>query len=202
LNLEGDQDVNLFAALVQTLRSEGLEESRRQEIADLLSEVTEAFCVDTYRERGNTPIPEPDQTQKKQMDVVTEKRCLQEVNTIYGKMVDRLGQFDRLSFEDSQLQEASRCYLYGFFRACVILSAAALETHLKRITKINYSELYYNALVSKAVEMQKLDDAHAAFATLVFNERREVAHYNKAPDADKAAEVLDSAREVLSILHE
>jgi len=57
----------------------------------------------------------------------------------YGKIVDRWEQLDPLPFDDPQLEEASKAYLYGFYRSGVVLSASALEAVLSRplVTKRN-----------------------------------------------------------------
>ena len=60
-----------------------------------------------------------------------QKVYLKELSQLYHSIVKRAGSLDVLKFADPQLNEASRCYLYGFFRAAVILSASALETNLR-----------------------------------------------------------------------
>lgn len=49
------------------------------------------------------------------------------------KIVDRWEQLERLPFDDPQLEEASKAFLYGFYRASVVLCASAVETELKQL---------------------------------------------------------------------
>src|SRR5437667_431284 len=62
------------------------------------------------------------------------KAHLRDVARKYGGLLGRVGQLDPLEFADSQLEEASRCYLYGFNRAAVMCAAGSVETHLKQRT--------------------------------------------------------------------
>ena len=78
-------------------------------------------------------VTEMDQEEAWEVDVVRQKLCLSEVATLYQKIVHKWEQLDRLTFSDPQLEEASRAYLYGCYRAAVVLSASALEKHLKHI---------------------------------------------------------------------
>ena len=52
---------------------------------------------------------------------------LEEFAERYPKAVKRATTLEWLPFSDPQLREASRCYLYGFFRATVLIAVAALE---------------------------------------------------------------------------
>lgn len=62
----------------------------------------------------------------------------------YPKVVKRASDFDWLSFSDLQVWEASRCYLYGFFRAAVLVAASALEDRLKTVACVTEFNSYDN----------------------------------------------------------
>lgn len=62
-----------------------------------------------------------------------EKSCLKQLTNKYSKIVDRWEQLQHLPFDDPQLEEVSRTFLYGFYRASVMLCASAVETQLKLI---------------------------------------------------------------------
>ena len=163
---------------------------------DLFAERLSSVAA-SLRQEGR--VPEEDEENRRRIDVGREKHCLREICTLYGKMLGRLEQLDLLSFEDSPLQEASRCYLYGFLRACVVLSAAALETKLKHATGIDYCKDYWE-LVDKAEETHLLDNAHAEYARFVFSKRTPVVHRNANLDFEGAFNVLVGARKVMSFL--
>lgn len=61
------------------------------------------------------------------------------------KAVKRATTFEWLSFNDPQLREASRCYLYGFMRAAVLIAVAALEVRIRSVvvadTRTTYDDL-------------------------------------------------------------
>lgn len=63
-----------------------------------------------------------------------------------------------MEFADPQLEEASRCYLYGFSRAAVVLAVAAVETQLKRVTVKDWFEKY-KELIETAVWSGDLEKA-------------------------------------------
>lgn len=72
------------------------------------------------------------ETEKRaQLDVAVQKIYLRELAQLYKRVVDRAGPLEARTFSDPQLNEASRCYLYGFFRATAVLCGATLEQNLK-----------------------------------------------------------------------
>ena len=74
-----------------------------------------------------------DPGERSAIDSDRQRLFLQELGRIYPKLLDRSARLASLTFRDEQLAEASRCYLYGFWRATVVLSATALDsTHRGR----------------------------------------------------------------------
>jgi len=65
------------------------------------------------------------------VDAALEKVYLDELSRLFQSLVARARPLEQLEFDDAQLNEASRCFLYGFFRGAVILSASALESNLR-----------------------------------------------------------------------
>jgi hypothetical protein len=129
-----------------------------------------------------------------QVDVTREKLCLREVSKLYQKIVRRWEQLEPLTFHDPQLEEASRAYLYGFYRATVVLSTCALETLLRRLTG---TEKIGKALVDEAQERGVLGGDAADWTMQVFGVRNRVVHEGWPPEADDAKQVLGIARTIL-----
>ena len=90
--------------------------------------------IDAYRVQLHGDSSPMDLSPEEELEVgmVREKLCLQELVAKYGKIVDKWEQLDELPFEEPLLEEATKAYLYGFYRAAVMLSASALEHNLKR----------------------------------------------------------------------
>ena len=76
---------------------------------------------------------ELDRDELEEASIEREKSCLKQLTNKYSKIVDRWEQLERLPVDDPQLEEASRTFLYGFYRASVVLCASAVETQLKLI---------------------------------------------------------------------
>jgi hypothetical protein len=70
---------------------------------------------------------------QKQAELATavQKLYIRELSQLYPGVVERAFVLEVLDFSDPQVNEASRCYLYGFFRGAVVLSASALESNLR-----------------------------------------------------------------------
>jgi hypothetical protein len=140
-----------------------------------------------------------DDEEARDVDAAREKICLREVVWKYGKIVDRWEQLDPLPFSDQQFEEASKAYLYGFYRASVVLSASTLEKHLKRAVGV-YQFDTYKGLVEDAAVHLGADGAWIAQAKTVFRIRNTVVHDDHAPEHDEAGEVLSNTRGVLTSL--
>lgn len=148
-------------------------------------------------------------------ETATEKFYLQEVATLYRNLVQRAGGLDPLSVWDRHLNEASRCYLYGFFGAAVLLSSTAVEAALvaalpedKRPPKDSGGRGFYPLLVEAAVDLGLLGPRKtigqppvlATAAKDVFDARNKVAHSGYNPTSDEAHELLTQARVVTESL--
>lgn len=140
-------------------------------------------------------VTELDQEDAREVDAARQKLCLHEIAAKYRKIVNKWEQLERLPFSDPQLEEASQAYLYGFYRAAVVLSASALEKHLKRIVGQGWGS--YGELVEEAAVCRGLGPAWIAQGQDVFRERNKVVHDDCKPSPDKAREVLGNARGVL-----
>ena len=157
----------------------------------LLTQYLEAFRAS----KGFEHMVHLDRDEIEETRIAREKLCLREISTKYEKIVDRWEQLDPLPLAEPQLEEASRAFLYGFYRASIVLSASALEMQLKRSTGRDWLETY-RKLVEEAVRRGKLNEASAVGAKHVFQWRRAVVHENAAPTHDDAKEVLSLARKV------
>ncbi len=182
-------------ALLQKLASGRLTDPKEK--ARLMTELYDDLFVDILK--GGAELSELPDEVRSRIEAGREKLCLREIRKRYAKMVDRWERLEPLSFEDPQLAEASRCYLYGFYRATIALSAAAVETQLKRATGRERSE-NYPALVREAVKSGKLGSEFEQPANDMFKTRNEVVHEGDEPEKDLAMEILDRARLILSAL--
>jgi hypothetical protein len=130
------------------------------------------------------------------------KLYLQEFATRYERAVDRGGTFEALPFANPQLEEASRCYLYGFYRAAVTVAASALEATLKVRLQIRRADKY-DTLVNDAWAAGLLgnDTALKESAGHIFVMRNNVVHEGWAPSRHNAEEAVDLTRRILEHLH-
>jgi hypothetical protein len=136
---------------------------------------------------------ELDSDEEAEAGIKREKVCLRELTGKYAKLVDQWGQLERLSFDDPQLLEASKTFLYGFYRASVVLRASAVETRLRQLA--GGSDQAYGFELIKAAEKRKLIRRDLAdHARDVFQIRNRVVHDNQEPPSDQAKEVLGLAR--------
>jgi hypothetical protein len=168
-----------------------LTDANRQTLVDFV----QAFCLIRCREQGS-----PFRVDKEEVEEIDDRRaklCLREVVTKYGKIVGRWEQLDALTFGDAQLEEASKTYLYGFYRASVVLCASALEQHLIRLAGPK-GERTYTQLVEDAAAYYGLGIAWINQAREVFKMRNQVVHENHEPSHDEAGQVLSNARHVLA----
>ena len=96
---------------------------------DALIALMQAVRIERVR-HGHIFVSEADRPELRQ---AVEARFLKELAERYPKVVKRATSFDWLSFSDPQLREAVRCYLYGFFRATILIAVAALEMRLRTV---------------------------------------------------------------------
>jgi hypothetical protein len=128
---------------------------------------------------------------------------LKEFTDLFSKVVGRAATFDCLSYSDSQIREASRCYLYGFFRAAVLTACAAVEGRLKSLAPVKLGKSYYARLVDAsfgAFGAAGHDAVRVAALGRMFALRNDIAHRGNEPTAEEATGALDLARGTLESL--
>ncbi len=174
---------------------------------DLLSAVLFERGLDEDEPRSEAEV-------RHEVSVATQKHYAQELARLFPKVVQRAGTLEALDAVDPQLNEASRCYLYGFFRATVLLGAGALEGCLKAATGDGESATpgdsrgMYRRLVERATMAGVLgsrppmghDPAFPDYAIEVFKKRNKVAHEGLDPGRDDALEVLTKSRQVVEFV--
>jgi hypothetical protein len=168
--------------------------------ADGLVALVEALRVDRVRQR-QVFVSEADRPAIRE---ALEFRFLKELVERYPKVVKRAANFDWLSFSDPQVREASRCYLYGFFRAAVLVATSGLENRLKTVCSVETLETY-DKLVDCAFGPAGAcgsDPTRSDALKEVFELRNRVAHEGIEPSVEQAAHVLDVVRETFDTLAE
>jgi len=181
-----------FEDFFKELRFDGSVSARQRNEA--LVEFLDAWGIRLSRE-GLEAVAE---SSEQELEVGRQKLFLKEVSRKYEKVVDRGSVLDPVTFKDLQLEEASKCYLYCFYRASIALSAEAVETHLKRCTGlVNDSN---RDRIEQAKSLGKLNQEGKIAANRVFDVRNEVVHDGLEPRHDEAQEVLLLAKEVINQL--
>jgi len=103
------------------------------------------------------------------------------------------------------LREATRCYIHGFWAACVALSRAAVEQALKEAVAKSVgataSDLKLSTLVESARRLRLADPAVLSLADDVRIAGNRTVH-NKASDQPEAWDTLVRVRAVLLALYE
>lgn len=125
-----------------------------------------------------------------------DKYFLREISEKYKKLLKRLSRLNSLEYANPQLQEATHCWLYGFFRATVVLSATALEESIKTALKIEHFKTY-DELVACGIRSNCLEPKAAGLARDVFADRTRVVHHNWEPSSEDAENTLVKARGIL-----
>jgi hypothetical protein len=143
---------------------------------------------------------ELDRDEVAETNIEREKICLAEVTNKYSKIVDRWEQLERLSFDDLQLGEASKTFLYGFYRASVMLCASAVETQMKRLVTSAPERASAFELIDAAERANLIAPDLARHARDLFRTRNRVAHDNRDLLHDEAKEVLVVARMLVAKL--
>jgi len=142
-----------------------------------------------------------DEEDAQEVDTAREKMYLQEITKKFAKILERGAELEPVSFEDPQLEEASRCYLCGFYRASIVLSAAAVEMHLKRLLRRpedSYDK--FSKLVDDAKEARKLPACLAESALEISRARNPIAHAGLESDHDKSLLILGLAKKIIDHL--
>jgi hypothetical protein len=167
-------------------------------------------------EKGIAPEdPSSEAEKRRELDVAVQKVYLRELSHLYDSVVRRAASLETLTFSDPQLNEASRCFLYGFFRAAVVLSASAVENCLRVATgtdglaNVEAKKGIYGPLVEEATNRGLLgprvrmgqEPACALYSRQIFTFRNNVVHGDHEPSSAQAAELLTKAREVVEFIH-
>jgi hypothetical protein len=165
---------------------------------DGLNALLEALRIDRVRQR-QIFLSDSDRPSIRE---ALEMRFLKELVERFPKVVKRASEFDWLSFSDPQVREASRCYVYGFFRAAVLVAASALEDRLKTVAGVEFLEKY-DALVDSAFGVAGVcgpDPARALALKELFRLRNRIAHSGVEATQEEAARALDLVRETFESL--
>lgn len=202
-------DAAFFDAVLAASRSADSQEQIRQILnewvprfitknLDGLNALLEVLRIDRIRER-QIFLSDSD---RPAIHEALEMRFLKELSERFPKVVKRAAEFDWLSFTDPQVREASRCYLYGFFRAAVLVSASALEDRLKTLTGTEVLERY-DVLVDRAYGIAGAsgsDPARALALKELFKLRNRIAHSGVEATQEDAARALDLVRDTFENL--
>jgi hypothetical protein len=191
------------------------EPRRLRALADLL----QALVL----EKGLEPDDDSSEFEKtRELHLAVQKIYLRELSQLYDSVVRRAASLEALAFFDPQLNEASRCFLYGFFRATVILSASAVESKLRSALgpsgidrvderiRSHRNRGFFNRLVDEADSQNVLgsrtrpseEPPLVAYSRKVFEERTKVVHKGLVPTKELAEELLTKARQVIEHIHE
>jgi hypothetical protein len=172
----------------------------------LYGELLEALIVDRYSREGDVDLSlGPAQQSLRQQEVLFFQEAIEKAE----KAIARSEPLVALRFTDPLVAEATRCYLYQFYRATVILCATALETRLKsffphrdlfREAQQQRKPSYYKYLVSEAVQLKFLPGEYQTDAEDVFAQRHRVAHDGTEPELKTAQKVLDATRLMLEAI--
>jgi len=145
---------------------------------------------------------ELDNDELEEVGIERERSCLKQLANKYSKIVDRWEQLERLPFDDPQLEEASRTFLYGFYRASVVLCASAVETQLKHIVPSTSAVDEPRSLIDSAQGGKLISRDLSDIARDLFRFRNRVVHDDREPSHDEAKERLGIARMLVSKLRE
>ncbi len=144
---------------------------------------------------------EIDHGEQNEVDIGRQKFYLQELAAKFRRLLSEISAHDPLEFHDPQLEEASRCFLYGFYRATVVLSAEAVDECLKEAT--GKTDGSYGDRVEFAFWKGKLGANRKLLAEPtkdLFNMRNDVVHNHRNPTEDEAGQILGMAKNVVDHL--
>ena len=157
---------------------------------------------------------------RQEVGIAIERIYLGELSRLFESIVKRAGALEQLEFHDAQLNEASRCYLYGFFKGAVLLSSSALEKCLTEAigqagldqvrTKSERQKRFYGPLVEEAAaqgilgdrEQMGQDPLFASYCREVFDLRNRVAHKGYEPESREAVELVTKTRQVIEFIRD
>jgi hypothetical protein len=168
----------------------------REEVWGALMELGEALALSARK-----PSDRLDSEESAEVAREREKLQLREIVSKFGLTVRRVREMDPLAVSDAQLEEATRCYLYGFHRSAVVGAAAALETHLRRATKRSPDDrVSYAGLIAGGLSAGALAPDQADSARVIFGARNDVVHKGFEPPTKDVLELLKQARRLIDHL--
>jgi hypothetical protein len=147
------------------------------------------------------PTAEMDHGEQNEVEVGRQKWFLRELAAKFRRLVNEISAHDPLDFHDPQLEEASRCFLYGFYRATIVLSAEAVDECLKEAT--GKRDGSYRDRVKTAFLKCKLGEDYKLLAEpteTLFDKRNRVVHHKWNPTEDEAGQILGMAKKVVDHL--
>ena len=163
---------------------------------DALLEFASAIQIERTRE-GHVFVSESDRPELRK---ALEARFLWELTEKFPKVVKRAAEFDWLSFRDPQLREATRCYLYGFRRAAILVAVAALERCLKTVAG---DKKPFAALVDSVFGIAGVCDHDVVLVcalTDLYKFRGAVVHEGREPQQEEATNALILVRDTIAKL--
>ena len=170
----------------------------RNENWDELNAVLEAVRIERTRQQHIFVS----QSDRPGLRKALEARFLKELIERFPSVVKRAEGFEWLPFSDPQLREAIRCYLYGFFRAAILLAVAAIESRLKKIAVVerpDNCERLVDLVFGDAGVCGK-DAVSASALKELFRLRNKVAHDGADPKREAAEKALDLVRSISETL--
>jgi len=160
------------------------------------------YLLDALMAERRDKTDHPLEYEEGELEDARDRLYLREIARKHKDLVEKLQRLEPLPFVDPQLQETTRCWLYGFYRAVVVLSACALEQNLKNALDIEDFEEGNFRLVEKTERGNVISDAHAEQARQTFWHRNRVVHQGWDVEAQDAETILANARGVISSIRE
>ena len=160
--------------------------------ADQLSQLS--LLVELVDAISGASADQTDEEEAQELRYASALMHFQEISSRYARLLDRVATLDPLPFDDPQLEEATRCWLYGFNRATVVLAGTALEAAVRNATG---GEGTLGPLVDLAVRKDLLAHTTGEVARLLVRYRNKCVHEGYAPDDSIAAECLAYARKAI-----
>ena len=152
-----------------------------------------------YRQKVSTA--EIDHGEQNEVEAGRQKFFLREVAAKFRRLLNEIWAHDPLDFHHPQLEEASRCFLYGFYRATIVLGAEAVDECLKEAT--DKRDGSYRDRVKTAFWKGKLGEDYKLLGEpteTLFDKRHQVVHNNWNPTEDEAGQILGMAKRVVDHL--
>jgi hypothetical protein len=160
------------------------------------------FFLQALNIRGQkVSTAEIDHVEQNEVDAGRQKLFLQEVAAKFRRLLDEISAHDPVDCHDPTLEEASKCFLYGFYKATIVLSAEAVDECLKKAT--DKRDGSYRDRVKTAFCQGKLGKNYKDLGQpteALFDKRRDVVHNYWRPTEDEAGQILGMAKKVVDHL--